>query len=278
MKAFLFFVLHFFFATFLYCQSKVDTLTNDKVIQLSKIGLQPSVIINKIQSCVCIFDVSTDGLINLSTSGVSPDVINEMMKKDDLQKSSLTEKKDMKDPKTIRSSGIYYYNPLDSINPLKKVDATVTSSSRSGGSIGRALTYGLASEKIKSSLAGKQSRLKIDSRTPIFYFYFDKQKNYENSNWFFASAATPNEFVLAKLSQNRDSREMTIASENDYGSSVGIPNNIKIDFEYTEEADGVYKVFFKKPLANGEYCFVYASATPSGFSNDKVFDFSIQIK
>ena len=63
-------------------QTKVDTLTNAKVIKLSQLGLQPSVIINKIQSSYPYFDVSTDALINLSENGVSADVINEMMKSD----------------------------------------------------------------------------------------------------------------------------------------------------------------------------------------------------
>lgn len=99
-----------------------------------------------------------------------------------------------------------------------------------------------------------------------------------SDNWFFASATSPNEFALVKLNQKRDSREMTVARENNFGESSGVSNKVKVDFDYTEEAEGVYKVTFKKPLAKGEYCFVYASATPSSYSNDKVFDFSIQVE
>jgi hypothetical protein len=61
-------------------QKKVDSLNNESIIQLTKIGLQPSVIVIKINSCVNNFDVSTDGLVNLSTNGVSADVINAMIK------------------------------------------------------------------------------------------------------------------------------------------------------------------------------------------------------
>ena len=56
-----------------------DTLTNAKIIQLTKLGLQPSVILLKMHSSVTHFDVSTDALVNLSTNSVSTDVINEMM-------------------------------------------------------------------------------------------------------------------------------------------------------------------------------------------------------
>lgn len=64
---------------FVNAQTKVDTLTNKKVIQLSKIGLQPTVIVNKVKTSITNFDVSTDALIDLSTNGVAPEVINEMM-------------------------------------------------------------------------------------------------------------------------------------------------------------------------------------------------------
>ena len=58
---------------------KVDTLNNEKIIRLSKMGLQPSVLITKIQTSYSLFDVSADGLITLSDSGVHADVINEMI-------------------------------------------------------------------------------------------------------------------------------------------------------------------------------------------------------
>ena len=89
-------------------QSKTDTLTNEKIIQLSKIGLQPSVIINKIQTSYTYFDVSTEGLIHLSTNGVSAEVINEMMKTNFDADMVIANQKDFDDPATPRASGIYY--------------------------------------------------------------------------------------------------------------------------------------------------------------------------
>ncbi|MBV6442661.1 MAG: hypothetical protein DYG98_05545 [Haliscomenobacteraceae bacterium CHB4] len=91
-------------------QTKVDTLTNVQIIQLSKIGLQPSVIINKIQTSINNFDVSTDGLIALSKEGVAAEIINEMVKSNAQTQKEVAGQKDMRDPKTMRKSGIYYYN------------------------------------------------------------------------------------------------------------------------------------------------------------------------
>ena len=71
---------------------------------------------------------------------------------------------------------------------------------------------------------------------------------------------------------------MIIASSGAYVESSGIPDKDKVQFDYVEEAEGVYKVFFNKPLKDGEYCFLYASTVPNRFSNNKVFDFGIHAK
>ena len=114
MKSKLFFAITLTFVSLIaYAQSKPDTLTNAKIIQLTKIGLQSSVIINKIQTSYTSFNVSTDALINLNSNGVSADVINEMMKTDTKVQMEVANQKDMNDPLTKRSAGIYYYDPKD---------------------------------------------------------------------------------------------------------------------------------------------------------------------
>jgi len=263
-----------------YAQTKVDTLTNEKVIKLSKLGLQPSVIINKIQTSYTLFDVSTDGLIKLSDNGVSADVINEMMKTENKAQMDAANEKDMNDPMTMRKAGIYFYNPKDNVKPIRRVDPAVTATNKSGGfgsALARAYSYGLSKDQLKSSLAGKNSKLQIDDPNPVFYFYFENNSNPDGGNWFFATATSPNEFVLVKLDIKKDSREMAVGEANAYGSSTGISNKVKIPFDYEEVGDDIYKVTFKQPLAKGEYCFLYASSTPTRYSNDKVFDFGVEI-
>ena len=278
MKTKLLTVLFSFVVALANAQTKADTLTNEKVIKLSKIGLAPSVIINKIHDSYSYFDVSTDGLIKLSENGVSPDVINEMQKTNTQGQISVANQKDMRDPKTKRTTGIYYYNPNDKEDPLKQVDPTVTSTNKSGGfgtHMAQSMTYGLAKSKEKSSLSGAKSHLQIVEKNPIFYFYFESNANPGADSWFFATATSPNEFVLVELDEKRDSREMAVSSSNAYGGTSGISNKIKVPFDYVKVAEGIYKVTFKQPLEQGEYCFLYASTTPTRYSNNKVFDFGV---
>lgn len=262
-----------------YSQKKVDSLNNESIIQLTKMGLQPSVIVIKINSSVNNFDVSTDGLVNLSTNGVSADVINEMIKYESNKQQAIANIKDLNDPLTPRSSGVYYYNPDNKEKSLTRVDPTVMGGNKAGGfgaAMASSMTYGLSSSSVKSILAGNTSNLQINENRPVFYFYFDDGEKFNRENWFFASATSPNEFVLVHLDQKKDRREMVIGKENAYGSSSGIPDKNKVKFNYSEVAPGIYKVTFDDfPINKGEYCFTYASSNPNRYSNDKVFDFCI---
>ena len=85
LSAFFIFLICFAFAQ----NNNEDILTNQTIIQLTKIGLQPSVIISKIRTSATKFDVSTDALINLGNNAVASDVINEMIKVNTEHKLSL---------------------------------------------------------------------------------------------------------------------------------------------------------------------------------------------
>lgn len=278
MKKTLFFLASIFVVVMLNGQSNTDTLTNEKVIQLSKIGLDPSVIISKIQTSINRFDVSTDGLIDLSKHGVSAEVINEMMKSDEQTRIELANEQDMRDPKTKRPVGIYYYNSSNS-KLFTRVEAAVITNMSSGGfgnALARSYTAGIAKAKLKVTVAGANSRVQVAEANPVFYFYFENNSNPIADDWFFASATSPNEFALVKLNERKNERETVIGTENDYGSSAGIPNKLKVPFDYEEIAEGIYKVTFTEPLEPGEYCFLYASTIPTNYANDKVFDFGIR--
>lgn len=259
-------------------QTKTDTLTNTKIIKLSKLGLQPSIIITKIQNSYAIFDVSTDGLINLSDNGVPSEVINEMVRIEAKASMESVNKKNQKDPLMKQKPGIYYYNPKDSIEPLKQVDPTVVSTNKTGGfgtALAQTYTMGLARAKVKSNLSGSTSHLQINENAPVFYFYFENNGNRSNDSWFFATASSPNEFVLVKLEDRNNNRELVVGDMNAYGGTSGVSDDVKVQFDYLKMSEGIYKVTFKQPLKKGEYCFLYANATPTSYSNDKVFDFSI---
>ena len=258
---------------------KVDTLNNEKIIRLSKMGLQPSVLITKIQTSYSLFDVSADGLITLSDSGVHADVINEMINTATAAENALASQKNSNDPLSMHQPGIYYYDPSNTDQLVRRVDPTITSSTKAGGfgsALAQSYSYGLANDQIKSTLAGGNSRLQIKDSNPIFFFYFNPETSMSQDNWFFATASSPNEFLLIKLTERKDSREAVIGTANYYGSNSGVSGKITMGFTYTNPLPGVYKLTLDKPLKDGEYCFIYASSTPSRFDNNKVFDFGIQ--
>lgn len=256
-----------------------DTLYNKTIVSLTKMGLPPQTIISKIKTSITAFDVSVNALMFLQENGVNGDVINEMIKRNDQANTTASKEVNSKNPSEMHRPGIYYYDPTNSNNPVRRVDPTVTSTNKSGGfgtALAQVYTYGIAKNKLKSNLSGAKSRLQINSTTPVFYFYFENNANPNTDNWFFATATSPNEFVCVKLKERKDSREMEVGSANAYGSSSGIPNEIKVAYDYEQVAEGIYKVTFKKPLEQGEYTFLYASDTPTRYSNNKVFDFGIQ--
>ncbi len=262
---------------YVFAQSSTKTLTNQDVVKLSKLDLPSSAIISKIQTSHTHFDVDVDALVELKKQGVSGEVITAMINANVSEQKETSAVKDYNDPRTMRNSGIYYYNPQNVKLPLISVDPTVVSSS-SGGGVGTAIaqqyTYGLAKNRRKSSLSGSESRRQISESSPTFYFYFATANG---KQLLFASGSTPNEFALIKLIDKDNCREMVVGSSNFYENSIGIDDRQRIDFDYELVSSGIYKVVPKDPLERGEYCFIYTGAVPTSFSNNKVFDFGINV-
>jgi len=254
-----------------YAQPKYDTLYNTTIITLTKIGLPPATIISKIKTSVTSFDVSTDALIDLSKNGVNGDVINEMIEISNKGNITATKEANSNDPNEMHKTGIYYYNPKDSTNPLKKIDASVVSGSKTGGYS----YYGIGGYGSTSTLSGLHSHLQINNSNPVFYFYFNSPEKITAENWLFATATSPNEFVCVWLYTKSDCRYFKTGGGSAYSHSIGIPEKDKVQFNVTEIKEGIYKVSFSQPLKKGEYCFMYANQAPSMYSNNKLFDFGI---
>ena len=266
MKNIKLFILFLFSLSSVNAQVKVDTLTNAKIVQLTKIGLAPSIIINKIKSSVNLFDVSTNSLIDLSNNKVATDVINEMMRVSNVINENT--QINSNDPNTMHKQGIYLYNPKDTANPLQKIDAGIVAGYRSsGGGYG-----GFGASSRMADLSGSESMMKINEENPVFYFYFDNTTVNRGGDWF--QATSPKEFMLVKLEVKKGNRFFRVGSSS-YGyatenSKSGIPQKYQIPFDYVLISEGIYKITLKKSFKKGEYCFVLASNTR------KVFDFGIQ--
>src|SRR5687767_14443110 len=83
----------------IYAQDEV--MTNDEVIALSKAGLNPSIIINKIRTSKTNFDMSTDALIKLKQAGISDEIVTTMLE----AKSGKSLSNNNGNPANVKSAG-----------------------------------------------------------------------------------------------------------------------------------------------------------------------------
>lgn len=248
------------------CHAQQDEiLTNQSVIEMMSIGLSDEIIQAKISTSKCRFDTSIQALKELKDKGVSNNVIIAIM-------HSSRKPKPVEEEST--TSGIFY---LSADSSLVQIYPTAFSGTQTN-TIGSALTYGIASTKIRTVIPGASSKNVISTQLPEFYFQFRTSAcDLSLSDWWFSSATSPNQFALVRLKTKRNRRELKTGSVNVYaGYSFGIDPDMAVDFTFEETGKSRFKVTPSKLLPPGEYCFVYQGVIPTGgFLNQSVFDFSV---
>jgi hypothetical protein len=256
-----------------------EVLTNEKVITMVKAGLPPTIIVSKIHASQSNFNTNTDELIRLQQSKVPTEIINAMVEASTHTASSSATKGagdvlkvDPNDPAAAHEAGIYLYEEKDGKRTMTQLEPTVSKQSKTGGMFSSALTYGIAKIKFKAVLAGAGAALQISNSRPIFYFYFEeKNSGLSRTNYF---ATSPNEFSLVKMEVKKTGREVIVSQANVFGASSGTLDKYAIDFGYEKIAPGVFKVFPKAELQEGEYGFYFGSSE-AGATTAKIFDFGI---
>lgn len=247
-----------------------EKLTNQSILDMIELGFSEDVILTKIKTSEVDFDTSIDALKELKSKGVGDAIIVSIMNGDKKQEEAngdITENR----------TGIYINNN----GQYTKILPTVFSGTKTN-TLGSAFSYGIASAKIKSVMNNAVSTNVVTTDTPEFWFYFTPKDNDSfnvgASNWWFASATSPNEFALVKLNKKKNKRELVTGKVNVYsGSSIGVDEKYTIPFNIEIINDYVYKVVPKEAIEPGEYCFFYQGTIPQGgFTNQSVFDFSIQ--
>lgn len=257
-----------------YAQAPKETLTNDAIIELTKLGFGEALIIEKIQHSSHEFDTSLSSLKKLKEAGVSDGVIKAMVSAPSAsaKEEALTVEDDPTDPISPHEPGIYCWMQKPDGVRLVQLEPSVYSQSKAGGWLESQLTYGLAKTKLKAVVPRPRARLRLPEARPIFYFYFEqKSAGLSYSHSFITGATNPNEFVLVKMKEKRDSREVTTAESNIISSSSGTSSADTKDFDFEKIRPGIYKVIMTTPLEAGEYCFFYA-----GGQAERLFDFGIE--
>lgn len=248
-----------------------EVITNATVISLTEAHLGEALIIDKIRVSSCSFDLSTDGLLNLKKAGVADTVVQAMIQVStpDANVTATKMSANPNNPQSPHDAGIYSYDG----KTMVQLEPTVYSGTKTGGLFTSAMTYGIASIKMKASVRNSHSVIRVPANAD-FYFYFEQASsglsNSTGIGAYLTGATSPNEFVLLRMESKKNDREVVLSSFGAYRMSTGTRTKDAVDFTTTKIAPGVYKVSVPN-LHAGEYCFFYG--TP--MTRHKLFDFGV---
>lgn len=255
-----------------------EPLTKETVVELTKLGLGDEAIIAKIKADGTIFDLSADDMISLRQQGVSSPVIAAMLS----NKSSAAQvmSMDSPDPHVPHPPGVYLLTGEGPTAKMRRIDPTVSNQAKTGGIFGYALTGGLASASVKVAIQNPTASARSNS-TPRFYFFFDQANGNTTGTWSSGMntvVSSPAEFTLIRLDRKQDRREARVGSINIGGAKTGVMDKDRLAFQHQMVRPGVYVIDPARPLAPGEYGFIFslAGAGTAGAMTARVFDFGVQ--
>ncbi len=269
-----------------------ETLTNSKIIELVRLGLGESVIIEKIRQSECRCDTSTAELAKLKAARVSDGIIMAMMNpssggysESGPPRTSVPTKGSpavaIGDPEStalsnVSEPGIYLYED----GKLSGMDPSVFSGTKTSV-FGWAMTGGIAKSKVRAKIPRSSANTQPSSRTPIFYFIFNPEIKatgavMSGSIWGLP-ATSPAEFLMVQMQVKGGSREAVVGEAGLFsGINSGARDRDMREYSFEKIRLGVFKVVPKGALPPGEYAFYYAGTVSGLISGGKIFDFSVK--
>lgn len=255
--------------------SQAESLNNEKIIALTKAGLSEGLIIDKINSESCDYDVSTEKLIALKTAGIPDSVVGAMVRRCATlnQQRGIAGDDTSSDPRVRHSPGIYTFQNWLTPEKLQIIRPSKPSGVKSSGN--GSILFPFVTKMV---IPGGTSHTPEQTNHPEFYFYFnvsdEKVSDFgmENS----ISAQSPDEFSLVKFIKKGNDRELIMGKSSFYGNIAvsikkGVESKYTIHFNSEELSHGIYKVTTEQDLDSGEYAFVFTGAN----GNSRIYDFSI---
>lgn len=273
-------------------QTKPETLTNAKIIELIRLGLSEDIIIEKIRQSECKCDTSTNGLAKLKAAKVSDEIIMAMLNgysdsttenpgssygNADVQSNTATiSSAESKALGKIAEPGIYLFEN----DEMKQIEPSIFSGSKMNPLMST-LTYGVKKTKYKAKVRGKSANLQTSDSSPIFYFVFNpeyKRSGATMAGLFWGMPATsPAEFLLVEMQVKDNSRRAVLGEFGVWtGVSMGARDKDVREYSFEKIKPGIYKVTPKENLKAGEYCFYFGNnVTGIGIAGGKIFDFGV---
>jgi len=254
-------------------------LTNQDVIEMTKLGLSDDVIIAKIRKAyeagtdAVSFDTSVDGLKALKAANVSEPIIKVMINPAPPPAAIVAGA----NPMTIDPSlpppevGVYWRDE----GKFLLLQGQMVTNTKAGGRAGSLFTYGLRNEHWDAVIEGPTSKNVVRDRKPVFYLYVPE-------------GTDSSDYVLLKLNKKDNRREFQVGSFGGVsGGKSGVQKDKEIPFHAEHLGIRVYKLTLDDALKPGEYGFFMATgisqtmtasrggSRSGGAASGRVYDFTI---
>lgn len=139
--------------------------------------------------------------------------------------------------------------------------------------LGTALTYGIASTKIKHTYNGATSPVALSSPAKLRLRFGSVPPAKTMRYYMFSPQYTPRDFSVARFDVKKGKRILTGGKVNIWsGASMGVEQDEAVSISYDEAAENDYVLTVTAPP--GEYC-LFFSVNGTGVYNT-VFDFTIK--
>jgi hypothetical protein len=248
-------------------------ITNDRIIEMSKLGLDDDIIIAKIKNASCTFQLEDSDLVHLKKAGVSPKVIAAMLEANvkpapqvGLNKNEapvqMTGQPPMGTPaeNSLSEPGMY----VAATGGFAKILGQILDFTRSGSRLVSDLTAHIKTTKENVQLLGPHAQT-VTGSNPEFYFIPAKQEADAGVN--------AGDLILVRLEEKKERRQFEIGAEGAWRKSEGISLTRQIQLSRSEVKPGVYKIAPSVGLARGEYGLYLKRGEGTA---PYIYDFSVQ--
>ena len=243
---------------------------NDSIIALARAGIGDDVLLAKIASLPCSYDVSTTSIVALKGAGVGNSVIAAMVDRCAGASKAQGNVATASDPASKRAPGIYIDQDIQPTYQLEKIRPTNASGGRMTGNGSLLFPF-----RVKLAIPRATAQMVAVDKKPNFYFYFetDDAKVGDFGTSATISAQSPSEFSLIQFKLKDGQREMVVGKQKGFTANIGVDPKDAIQFDVEEIGDSIFKVTPLSPLIPGEYGFVLRA----GSEAYRIYDFNIAI-
>jgi hypothetical protein len=242
-------------------------ITNARVIELSKLGLDDDIVIAKIRSGVCQFQLGDSDLVDLKKAGVSPKVIAAMLDSGATASAPRSASKNQGMSNLAGEASVGLSEPgmyVANSSGYTKILGQIVDTKRSGSLLVSDLTLHIKSSKENVQILGAHAQTVLGSK-PEFYFIPAKQESDAGVN--------AGDLILIRLEEKSDRRQFEIGAKGAWRASSGVALSHEIQLTRSEVKAGVYEIQPAVGLAKGEYG-LYLSRG-EGMA-PYIYDFSVQ--